>query len=209
MLQHSFGICHWAWSSKLSCKISRRYDQPFSRKWRLKLLFLVNFRIFPNWNCHFRFGQWKAGCDVVRLYVLQSYRSCIFCKPKTRGETQFWIELAAPYTLANNNEINSDETLPFIIFLTPISCDGSNRLWCQRLLLSPCSLWRHKQKLVGVIRPLAGGRCRTFRRVTEQYCVHQYICFHCMFCVRVFFVYCFVRTEWPYRTKTVFILIAL
>ena len=24
-----------------------------------------------------------------------------------------------------------------------------------------------------------------------------------------FFVYCFVRNEWPYRTKTVFILIAL
>ena len=37
-----------------------------------------------------------AGCDVVRLYVLQSYRSCTFCKRKTRGETQFWIELAAP-----------------------------------------------------------------------------------------------------------------
>ena len=46
--KHSFEICHWTWSSKLSCKISRRYDQPFSRKWRLKLLFLVIFRIFPN-----------------------------------------------------------------------------------------------------------------------------------------------------------------
>ena len=34
-------------------------------------------------------GLWKAGCDVVRLYVLQSYRSCTFCKRKTRGETQF------------------------------------------------------------------------------------------------------------------------
>ena len=39
---------------------------------------------------------WKAGREVVRLYVLQSYRSCTFCKHKTRGETQFWIELAAP-----------------------------------------------------------------------------------------------------------------
>ena len=75
----------------------------------------------------------EGGCDVARLYVLQNYRSCTFCKPKTRGETQFWIELAAPYTLANNNEMNSDDRLPFIIFLTPISCDGSNRLWRQRL----------------------------------------------------------------------------
>ena len=42
---------------------------------------------------------WTAGCDVVRLHVLQSYRSCTFCKRKTRGKTQFWIELAAPCTL--------------------------------------------------------------------------------------------------------------
>ena len=142
-----------AWSSKLSCKISWQYDQPISRKWRFKLLFLVVFRIFPTWNCHFRPGLWKAWCDVVRLYVLQSYRSCTFCKRKTRGETQFLIKLAAPCTLANYNEINSDDTLPFIIFLTPVSCDGSNCLWCQRLLLLPCSLWRHKEMLFGVIRP--------------------------------------------------------
>ena len=34
----------------LNChaKISRQYDQSFSRKWRLKLLFLVIFRIFLN-----------------------------------------------------------------------------------------------------------------------------------------------------------------
>ena len=87
----------------------------------------------PSWGM-------EGGCDVARLYVLQSYRSCTFCKRKTRGETQFWIELAAPYTLANNNERNSDGRLPFTIFLTPISCDGSNRLWRQRLLPSPCSL---------------------------------------------------------------------
>ena len=104
---------------------------------------------------------WKAGCDVVRLYVLQSYRSCTFCKHKTRGETQFWIELAR-YTLANHNEINSDDTLPFIIFLTPASCNGSNHLRRQRLLLSPCSLWRHKQTLFGIIRPLTGGKCQRF-----------------------------------------------
>ena len=75
----------------------------------------------------------EGGCDVARLYVLQSYRSCTFCKRKTRGETQFWIKLAAPYTLANKIEMNSDDRLPFIIFLTPISCNGSNRLWRQRL----------------------------------------------------------------------------
>ena len=145
--------------------------QPFSRKWHLKLLFLVVFRIFPNWNCHFRPGLWKAGCGVVRLYVLQSYRSCTFCKRKTRGETQFRIELAVPCTLANHNEINCNDTLPFIIFLTSISCNGLNRLWRQCLLLSPCPLWRHKQTLFGVIQPLTGGKCRTFRRVivNEQF----------------------------------------
>ena len=198
--EQSFEICHWAWSSKLSCKILLRYDQPFSRKWRLKLLFLVVFRIFPNGNCPFLPGVWKAGCDVARLYVLQSYRSCTFCKRKTRGETQFWIELAAPYTLANNNDMNSDDRLPFIIFLTSISCDSSNRLWRQRLLLSPCSLWRHKQTFVGVIRPLAGGKCRTFRRVTERYRFHRYLCFHCIFCVRVFCIlFCTNRVTIPYQ----------
>ena len=59
----------------------------------------------------------EGGCDVAKLYVLQSYRSCTFCKRKTRGETQFWIELAAPYTLANNNEMNSDDRLIAIYHL--------------------------------------------------------------------------------------------
>ena len=73
--EHSFEICHWAWSLKLSCKILRRYDQPFSRKWRLKLLFLVIFRIFPNGNCHFRSGSWKADmtlwdCTSCRVTIL-------------------------------------------------------------------------------------------------------------------------------------------
>ena len=100
----------------------------------------VIFRIFLIWNCYFRSGLWKAGCDVVSMYVLQSNCSCTFWKCKTRGEKQFWIELAAPCTLTNHNEIKSDDTLSFIIFLTPVSWDGSNRLWCQSLLLSPCSL---------------------------------------------------------------------
>ena len=120
------------------------------------------------------------GCTSCRVTVL-----ILFGKRKTRGETQFWIELA-PCTLANHNEINSDDTLSFIIFLTPVSCDGSNRLWRQRLLLSPCSLWRPKQTLIGVIRPLTGGKCRAFRRVIERYRFHRYLCFHCVFCVRVF-----------------------
>ena len=184
--EQSFEICHWAWSFKLSCKILRRYDQPFSRKWRLKLLFLVIFRIFPNWNCQFRYGSWKAGCDVVRLYVLQRYRSCTFCKSKNRGQTQCWIKLAAPCTLTNHNQLISDDTLTFIIFLIPVSYDGSNRLCLQRLLLSQCSLWRHKQTLIGVIRPLAGGKCRTCRRVFERYRFHRYLCFHFVFSVRVF-----------------------
>ena len=47
----------------------------------------------------FRFELWEAGCDVVSMYVLQSYRSCTFCKRKTRGDTQFWIELAVPCKL--------------------------------------------------------------------------------------------------------------
>ena len=191
--EHGIEICHWAWSSKLLCKISRWYDQPFSRKWRLKLLSLIVFRIFPNWNCHFLFGLWKAGCDVVGLYVLQSYRSFTFWKRKTRGETQFWIELAAPCTLANHHEINSDDTLSFIIFLKTVSCDGSNGLWRQRLLLSPRFLWRHKLTLVGVIRPLTAGKCRTFGRVNERFCFHRYLCFHCIFCVRVFCILYFTN----------------
>ena len=133
----------------------------------------------PSWVMEGR--MWR--CKAVRLAELPFL---YFWKRKTRGETQFWIKLAAPCTLANYNEINSDGTLPFIIFFTPVSCDGSNRLWRQRLLLSPCTIWRHKQTLVGVIRSLIGGKCRTFRRVIERFCFHRYLCFHCIFCVRVF-----------------------
>ena len=88
---------------------------------------------------------------------MRSYRSFTFCKRKTRGETQFWIELAASCTLANHNEINSDDTLPLFIYLTPVSCDGSNHLWRQRLLLSPCSLW-HCYTRVTPWFLLGGGR---------------------------------------------------
>ena len=56
-------------------------------KMTFEVAILVNFRIFPNWNCHFRSGLWKARCDVFSMYVLQSYRSCIFVsvKPEARG----------------------------------------------------------------------------------------------------------------------------
>ena len=177
-------------------------------KMAFEVRILVIFRIFPNQNCHFRRSIRTTGCDVVRLYVLQSYRSCTFCKRKTRGETQFWIKLAAPSTFANHNEINSDDTLPFIIFLTPVSCDGSNRLWRQRLLLSPCYLWRHKQILIGVIRPLAGGNAKRFAESLNDIVFIDISAFTAYFALG-FFVYCFVWRDWPYRTKTVFILVAL
>ena len=35
--------------------------------------------------------------------------------------------------------------------------------------------------LFGVIRPLAGGKCRKFLRVTACFWFHRYICFHCLF----------------------------
>ena len=146
----------------------------------------------------------EGRCKTVRLAELSFL---YFCKRETRGETQFWIALAAPCTLANHNEINSDDTLPFIIFLTPVSWDGSNRFWCQRSLRSPCFLWRHKQMAFGIIRPLAGGKSRSCRRVIQRNRFYLYLCFHCVLCIRGF-SYCFVRTEWPYCTKTVFILTA-
>ena len=34
----------------------------------------------------------EGRCDVVSMYVLQSYRSWIFGKRKTIGEVQVWIE---------------------------------------------------------------------------------------------------------------------
>ena len=87
-------------------------------------------------------GLWKTRCDVVSMYVLQSYCSCTFCKRKTRDETQFWIELAGSYTIINHNKINSDDTLSFIIFFkTPFSCNGSNCLWRQRLLLPAAAMF--------------------------------------------------------------------
>ena len=72
----------------LSCKLLLRCDQPFSRKWLLKFLFLVIFPRFRNQNCHFRRSIRTAGCDIEYTYALQSYRSTTFCKRKTRVETE-------------------------------------------------------------------------------------------------------------------------
>ena len=56
-----------------------------------------------------------------------------------------------------------------------------------------------KQTLIGVIRPLAGGKCRTFRRVIERYRFHRYLCFHCVFCIRVFCIlFCTKRVTISY-----------
>ena len=40
----------------------------------------------------------EGGCDVAKLYVLQSYRSCTFCKRKTRGETVLDRTCSSVYT---------------------------------------------------------------------------------------------------------------
>ena len=61
-------------------------------------------------------GGRMRRCKAVHLAELSF---CTFCKPKTRGETQFWIELAATCSLDNHNEVNSNYTLPFIILLSP------------------------------------------------------------------------------------------
>ena len=73
----------WVWSSKLSCKISRRHDQPSSRKWRLKLLFLVIFRIFwNNWNCQSmcrHMYDWNiVDCDVKKpIHPIRKIRTSV------------------------------------------------------------------------------------------------------------------------------------
>ena len=109
-------------------------------------------------------GGRMSRCKYVRLAeILFLY----FCKRKTRGETQFWIELAAPYKLANHNKMNSDDTLPFIIFFkTLFSCDGSNRLWRQHLLLPvmfPMTSYKG-------IRRLSTARRRIMPNVSPSHC---------------------------------------
>ena len=122
-------------------------------------------------------GVTMFSCTSCRVTVL-----ILFVRVKLEARRSFWIELAAPYTLANHCEINSQDILPLIIFLTPVSCNGSNYLWRQRLLLLGVSL-----NDISFSSISAFTACFAFG----------------------FLVYCLVRTEWPYRIKTVFILIAL
>ena len=123
---------------------------------------------------------------------MQSYCSYIFCKRKTRDETQFLLELTAPCTLANNNEINSHDTLPFIIVLTSVSCDGSNRLWRQRFLLSPRSPRRHEQTLICVIWPLTGGNAERFAESLNDIVFIDFSAFTACLAFVFYIVYCFV-----------------
>ena len=77
---------------------------------------------------------------------------------------------------------------PYVnLYLTSVSCNGSNRIWRQRLLLPAIlPMTSYTNALRGVIRPLVGGKCRTLRRVIQRFLFHLYLCFHCVFCVRVF-----------------------
>ena len=188
----------------------RRYDQPFSREWRQKLLFIVIFRIFQNWNCHFCSGLWKAESDVVSMFILQSYCCCTFCMRKTGGKTQYWIQLVAPCTLANYNEIHCNYTSSFLTFLTLVSCDGSNRLW-RLLTFVAIAIFPMSSKSNSIRRYLAASRRKMPNASPSHWTISFFIditVFTSYFAFG-FFVYCFVQTEWPYRTKTAFILIAL
>ena len=160
----------------------------------------------PLWNI--TVGNLCVLWTLVRVWKLTP-TPCSLCKGRTRGEMQFWIALAAPSILVNLNQVNSDNISQFIIFWTPVSYQGLNCLWRQRLLVpfmfSMTSLTKATRRHLAASLWNYG----TFRWVIEQYCFHRYLCFHRLFCVSFFCVYCFVWTEWPYHTKTVFILIAL
>ena len=74
------------------------------------------------------------GCHYIYLWyiIFITYAVCV-------SIFMFLIELTHPYTIANRNEIHFVDTLPFIIFLTPVSCDGTNCFWRQRLLMKAIS----------------------------------------------------------------------
>ena len=89
---------------------------------------------------------------------------CTYCRvtvsvPFVNVKTEA-IALATPPIFANCVE-NSDDILRCILFLTPVSCISSNRKFTSGdngCYYQPCYLWRHKQTLSGVIRPVAGGK---------------------------------------------------
>ena len=56
------------------------------------------------------------------------------------------------------------------------------------------------KRLSASIRPLAGGKCRRFRQVTERYRFHRYLCFHYIFCLRVFYIlFCTTKVTISYQ----------
>ena len=109
-------------------------------------------------------------------WVEVSLAELLFFKHKTRGKMQFWIELAAPYTLANHNKINSNNTLPFIIFFkTPFL------RWLESPLASMLVATSHVP--YDVIKRYSTSPCHW----TILFSSLSFICFNCVFCVRFFF----------------------
>ena len=133
---------------------SWRYDQPFWEKdvgrtiiGNLPDIFKLKLSLPPK----LRGGE----CNVEWLFILQNYRPSGLHKRKTRGETQYWVALAALSILANHDEIISNDILRFIIFFTSVPYDGSNRFWRQRLLppaMFPMSSYTNTT-CIGVIWP--------------------------------------------------------
>ena len=121
-----------------------------------------------------------AGCDVDERYVLQSYYSCTFCMHKTRGQTQFWTELAGP----THSQIIKKSILKTHCHLS--SSSHPSHLARITSCVSACC-YRHVPYDVINKRYLASFRiCLTFHKVIERYRFHRFLCFHCVFCVRVF-----------------------
>ena len=170
------------------------------------MLFLVIGQIFPNLNCHFHRRVRAAGFDVVKMYVLQSYCSCTFCKRKTRGETQFLIELATPYRLANQfrRHIALHYFLNTGFFFAMARIEFGINVCCYQ----PCSLKGHEQPPFGVIRPA----CR--RKMPNVSTSNWTILFSSAFTVCFAFVFFFgilfyTNTVTICISKSVFNLIAL
>ena len=100
--------------------------------------------------------------------------------------------------------VNSDYILQYFIFLTAISCDGSNQLWCQCLLLPAAfPMTSLTQAFDDTKQPQVTEIAKEF---TESWNVIVYInisvSLHNL-------LYDFAWAEWLYRTETVFILMAI
>ena len=174
--EHSFEICHWAWSSKLSCKSA------FFEKMTLEVAISVVFRINPELKLSLPFrvieGQmWR--CKPVRLaelpflyflWALNQRRDAVLnrtCSSLHNRKLQ-WNKFRrhiAIYLLLNTRLLRWLES-PLASTLVAIA-------------MFPMT---SQTTLFGVI----GGKGRAFRRVIERFCFHRYLCFHCIFCVRIF-----------------------